>query len=178
MPRRNDLLVRESSLQPVIPPAPLTGDAGRGCGDASRAPLSFYVPGLKQLSGSAAKGCLVPRHAALQVPKFAATPLGSPPPSSQARCFNLWRSDLARFLKCVFHRFFVDIRRRNPRKRATTKMNFRVLRVVPRRQTALDLRCRRGGLLNQAPAYPSQPAGAVPWLTTRSPLLFPFINSR
>jgi hypothetical protein len=27
--------------QPVIPPAPLTGDAGRGCGDASRAPICF-----------------------------------------------------------------------------------------------------------------------------------------
>jgi hypothetical protein len=25
--------------QPVIPPAPLTGDVGRGCGDASRAQL-------------------------------------------------------------------------------------------------------------------------------------------
>jgi hypothetical protein len=35
---RNDLLRRESYRQPVIPPAPLTGDAGRGCGDASRAP--------------------------------------------------------------------------------------------------------------------------------------------
>src|ERR1700687_2726935 len=29
----------ESSRQPVIPPAPLTGDVGRGCGDASRALL-------------------------------------------------------------------------------------------------------------------------------------------
>src|SRR6266581_4282582 len=28
-----------SSRQPVIPPAPLTGDVGRGCGDASRALL-------------------------------------------------------------------------------------------------------------------------------------------
>jgi hypothetical protein len=35
---RNDPLGRESFRQPVIPPAPLTGDAGRGCGDASRAP--------------------------------------------------------------------------------------------------------------------------------------------
>src|ERR1700738_1000853 len=31
--------VWESSRQPVIPPAPLTGDVGRGCGDASRALL-------------------------------------------------------------------------------------------------------------------------------------------
>jgi hypothetical protein len=31
----------ESSRQPVIPPAPLTGDVGRGCGDASRALLLF-----------------------------------------------------------------------------------------------------------------------------------------
>jgi hypothetical protein len=38
----NDLWVCASYRQPVIPPAPLTGDAGRGCGDASRAPLSFY----------------------------------------------------------------------------------------------------------------------------------------
>ena len=37
----NDLLACESYTQPVIPPAPLTGDAGRGCGDASRAPLFF-----------------------------------------------------------------------------------------------------------------------------------------
>jgi hypothetical protein len=29
------------SRQPVIPPAPLTGDVGRGCGDASCALLSF-----------------------------------------------------------------------------------------------------------------------------------------
>jgi hypothetical protein len=28
-----------SFRQPVIPPAPLTGDVGRGCGDASRALL-------------------------------------------------------------------------------------------------------------------------------------------
>ena len=33
----------ESSRQPVIPPAPLTGDVGRGCGDASRALLLFAV---------------------------------------------------------------------------------------------------------------------------------------
>jgi len=26
-------------MQPVVPPAPLTGDVGRGCGDASRALL-------------------------------------------------------------------------------------------------------------------------------------------
>jgi hypothetical protein len=32
----------ESSRQPVIPPAPLTGDAGRGCGDAIRA-LLFWL---------------------------------------------------------------------------------------------------------------------------------------
>ncbi len=31
----------ESFRQPVIPPAPLTGDVGRGCGDASRALLLF-----------------------------------------------------------------------------------------------------------------------------------------
>jgi hypothetical protein len=31
----------ESFRQPVIPPAPLTGDVGRGCGDASRALLFF-----------------------------------------------------------------------------------------------------------------------------------------
>jgi hypothetical protein len=31
-----------SFRQPVIPPAPLTGDVGRGCGDASRA-LLFSV---------------------------------------------------------------------------------------------------------------------------------------
>jgi hypothetical protein len=37
----NDPKARESSRQPVIPPAPLTGDAGRGCGDASRAPDFF-----------------------------------------------------------------------------------------------------------------------------------------
>jgi hypothetical protein len=44
----------ESSRQPVIPPAPLTGDVGRGCGDASRA-LLFYteiqcIPGLRPTS--------------------------------------------------------------------------------------------------------------------------------
>src|ERR1700686_3586553 len=33
-----------SFRQPVIPPAPLTGDVGRGCGDASRA-LLFCVIG-------------------------------------------------------------------------------------------------------------------------------------
>jgi hypothetical protein len=32
---------RASFWQPVIPPAPLTGDVGRGCGDASRALLFF-----------------------------------------------------------------------------------------------------------------------------------------
>jgi hypothetical protein len=32
----------ESSLQPVIPPAPLTGDVGRDCGDASRALLFLW----------------------------------------------------------------------------------------------------------------------------------------
>ena len=32
-----------SSRQPVIPPAPLTGDVGRGCGDASRALLFSAV---------------------------------------------------------------------------------------------------------------------------------------
>src|ERR1700756_1854298 len=31
-----------SSRQPVIPPAPLTGDVGRGCGDASRALLFVF----------------------------------------------------------------------------------------------------------------------------------------
>jgi hypothetical protein len=42
----NDLFGRESSRQPVIPPAPLTGDAGRGCGDASRAP-NFLAENLR-----------------------------------------------------------------------------------------------------------------------------------
>jgi ABC transporter substrate binding protein len=37
--RRNESGRSESSRQPVIPPAPLTGDVGRGCGDASRALL-------------------------------------------------------------------------------------------------------------------------------------------
>src|SRR3954451_22110139 len=32
----------ESSWQPVIPPAPLTGDVGRDCGDASRALLFVF----------------------------------------------------------------------------------------------------------------------------------------
>jgi hypothetical protein len=36
---RNDCVACESYLQPVIPPAPLTGDVGRDCGDASRALL-------------------------------------------------------------------------------------------------------------------------------------------
>lgn len=35
--RRNDSCARESSPQPVIPPAPLTGDRGRDRGDAGRA---------------------------------------------------------------------------------------------------------------------------------------------
>jgi hypothetical protein len=43
---RNDPFGRESSRQPVIPPAPLTGDAGRGCGDASRAPNFLAVSAL------------------------------------------------------------------------------------------------------------------------------------
>ena len=38
---RNDSGACASFLQPVIPPAPLTGDVGRGCGDASRALLLF-----------------------------------------------------------------------------------------------------------------------------------------
>jgi hypothetical protein len=37
-PGWNDPKACASFPQPVIPPAPLTGDAGRGCGDASRAP--------------------------------------------------------------------------------------------------------------------------------------------
>jgi hypothetical protein len=41
--RWNDLLICASSTQPVIPPAPLTGDAGRGCGDASRALLFILL---------------------------------------------------------------------------------------------------------------------------------------
>src|SRR4051794_28923188 len=36
---RNDPGPSESFEQPVIPPAPLTGDVGRDCGDASRALL-------------------------------------------------------------------------------------------------------------------------------------------
>ena len=40
-PGWNDPLACASFRQPVIPPAPLTGDAGRGCGDASRAPILF-----------------------------------------------------------------------------------------------------------------------------------------
>jgi hypothetical protein len=40
-PLWNEPLGRASLRQPVIPPAPLTGDAGRGCGDASRAPTFF-----------------------------------------------------------------------------------------------------------------------------------------
>jgi hypothetical protein len=36
---RNDSGACESFLQPVFPPAPLTGDVGRDCGDASRALL-------------------------------------------------------------------------------------------------------------------------------------------
>jgi hypothetical protein len=37
-PGWNDPRACASFPQPVIPPAPLTGDAGRGCGDASCAP--------------------------------------------------------------------------------------------------------------------------------------------
>src|SRR6266480_7621824 len=48
-----------SSQQPVIPPAPLTGDVGRGCGDASRALLfsaeieqsCFYRPTIRPTFG-------------------------------------------------------------------------------------------------------------------------------
>jgi hypothetical protein len=40
---RNDCVACESYLQPVIPPAPLTGDVGRDCGDASRALLFCLV---------------------------------------------------------------------------------------------------------------------------------------
>jgi hypothetical protein len=40
---RNDCVACESYLQPVIPPAPLTGDVGRDCGDASRALLLFQA---------------------------------------------------------------------------------------------------------------------------------------
>src|SRR3954454_10881415 len=39
---RNDPGWSESSEQPVIPPAPLTGDVGRDCGDASRALLFVF----------------------------------------------------------------------------------------------------------------------------------------
>jgi len=41
----------ESSWQPVFPPAPLTGDVGRGCGDAGRALL--FSAGIWQVFGSA-----------------------------------------------------------------------------------------------------------------------------
>src|SRR3979490_1434341 len=41
---RNDSGDWESFRQPVIPPAPLTGDVGRDCGDASRALLLFKLP--------------------------------------------------------------------------------------------------------------------------------------
>jgi hypothetical protein len=41
---RNDSGAWESSRQPVIPPAPLTGDVGRDCGDASRALLLSALP--------------------------------------------------------------------------------------------------------------------------------------
>jgi hypothetical protein len=44
----NDPGARASSQQPVIPPAPLTGDAGRGCGDANRA-LLFFAKYMKKL---------------------------------------------------------------------------------------------------------------------------------
>src|SRR4051794_12843493 len=40
---RNDPGPSESFEQPVIPPAPLTGDVGRDCGDASRALLLFKI---------------------------------------------------------------------------------------------------------------------------------------
>ena len=40
----NDSGACASSRQPVIPPAPLTGDVGRGCGDASRALLFLILP--------------------------------------------------------------------------------------------------------------------------------------
>jgi hypothetical protein len=46
-PGWNDPRACASFPQPVIPPAPLTGDAGRGCGDASCAPnfcLMVLVP--------------------------------------------------------------------------------------------------------------------------------------
>src|ERR1700674_6039642 len=55
-----------SFRQPVIPPAPLTGDVGRGCGDASRALLfcatGFSATGLisKQIRSIAACAALVP----------------------------------------------------------------------------------------------------------------------
>src|SRR5437764_2107140 len=39
---RNDPGWSESFEQPVIPPAPLTGDVGRDCGDASRALLFIF----------------------------------------------------------------------------------------------------------------------------------------
>jgi hypothetical protein len=42
----NDFRGRASFRQPVIPPAPLTGDVGRGCGDASRALL--FSAGIKR----------------------------------------------------------------------------------------------------------------------------------
>ena len=50
-PARNDYRARASSRQPVIPPAPLTGDVGRDCGDAGRALLfARYQPDLSELS--------------------------------------------------------------------------------------------------------------------------------
>jgi hypothetical protein len=59
--RWNDLCGRESSRQPVIPPAPLTGDAGRGCGDASRAPLFIYFIDGKGLSAAGGSQAVVRR---------------------------------------------------------------------------------------------------------------------
>src|ERR1700722_14258905 len=34
---------------------------------------------------------------------------------------------------------------------------------VPRRHMALNLRCRRAGMVAPCPPYPLQPTGAVPW---------------
>jgi hypothetical protein len=60
---------------------------------------------------------------------------------------------------------------------ALREMSLRLLRAFPRRLQTLVLSCRCGGLL-AVRAYPSQPAGAVPWLTSRRLPSFRFIRFR
>lgn len=51
-PPGNDSWRRASSRQPVIPPAPLTGDAGHCRGDAGGAPHPFVLPGQRSSRSS------------------------------------------------------------------------------------------------------------------------------